>query len=313
MSERGFRKLKLVRWVVKVLLWFVCVCIEIFWTMERDYDIIVFGASGFTGKIIVETLRKGVGGEKVRFGVCGRNEVKLRDMFPEEDVFVAEVTSESVMVEVFRRTKVVINATGPYRFYGLPVMEACLKAGTHYVDVCGEPAILELAVLEFDARYKAANLVAIGSCGFDSVPADIGTAFITTLFPSSKFINLVSSYHIVHNSAGIHATTFEAAVHSFANAKELSTIRKSLPGAGTKLPYSGPKRPIQSGSHTTPDGLLAVPFPGADASVVRRTQTGLYLEEDETPVQYHAYLVLNSRLYLIGAAVLMTIMSFLTR
>mmetsp|Transcript_8431 Transcript_8431/g.25330 ORF Transcript_8431/g.25330 Transcript_8431/m.25330 type:complete len:411 (-) Transcript_8431:1428-2660(-) len=259
--------------------------------MGKDYDIVVFGATGFTGKFVVEELKaeRDTSAKELSFAACGRSAEKLRSTFPDVDVLVADAGSKESMVEAFSSAKVVINATGPYRFYGAAVMDACADADAHYVDVCGEPAFLEKAVLDFDGKYQVKALVAIGSCGFDSLPADLGTGFTTSLFGTSALVNIVKGYHIVHSTGGINVTTLEAALHSFANAAELSEIRKKLPTSTKKLDYPGGRRPMITKPHKLDMGRVALPFPGADASVVRRSQATLSIADGVPPVQFHAY------------------------
>mmetsp|Transcript_45375 Transcript_45375/g.176322 ORF Transcript_45375/g.176322 Transcript_45375/m.176322 type:complete len:410 (+) Transcript_45375:198-1427(+) len=283
----------------------------------RGVNIIVFGATGFTGKFIVKELKdeKEVrGAKRLSYAVCGRSEQKLKSCFPDERVVVADAADEESMVNAFTGADVVINATGPYRFYGEQVMRACLLANSHYVDVSGEPAFLERAVVKFSEEYEKKKLIAIGSCGFDSIPADLGAYFTSTIFPSTQLISLIRAYHILHNASKANFTTFESAVHSMRNSGELASIRKELPTSKVKLEYPGGKRKMTKAGDKLESGLYSIPFPGADASVVRRSQATLFLRDKITPVQFQCYFTVGSwfnvMLFTLFGILLMILTSF---
>ena len=106
---------------------------------EREYDVVVYGATGFTGKLVAEYL-KGV--PKVKVAVAGRNEAKLNDLKSslglDFDVIVSSATDIKSLSSLAERTRVVLSLAGPYALYGARVVEACVRSGTNYVDLSGE-------------------------------------------------------------------------------------------------------------------------------------------------------------------------------
>jgi short subunit dehydrogenase-like uncharacterized protein len=129
-----------------------------------------------------------------------------------------------------------------YRFYGESVVNECLKTNTHHIDVSGEPEFLERMQLNYDETAFNSNTYIIGSCGFDSVPADLGFLFTKNEFVGQ--LSHVDSYLSICSNGGsvnINYATWESLIHGFANAKNLGPIRKRI--FEKKLPKSKFKSP----------------------------------------------------------------------
>lgn len=153
---------------------------------NREFDIIVLGATGFTGALVAEYLlnRYGIDGE-LRWAVAARNEEKLsalRDSLGASAdalaTLVADSMNEASMQQLARRARVVITTVGPYARYGSTLVAACAANGTHYCDLAGEVQWIRrmIDLHEETARQKGARIV--HCCGFDSVPMDIGAWFL---------------------------------------------------------------------------------------------------------------------------------------
>uniref|UniRef100_T1GDL3 Saccharopine dehydrogenase NADP binding domain-containing protein n=1 Tax=Megaselia scalaris TaxID=36166 RepID=T1GDL3_MEGSC len=127
---------------------------------------------------------------------------------------------------------VVVNTCGPYRFYGEQVVEACIKAGTHHVDVSGEPQYMETMQLKYNEEAAKKNVYIISACGFDSIPNDLGTVFVEKNF--NGVVNSVETYLETGSSgnkssgASLNYGTWESAVYGLTHAKELKGIRSQL-------------------------------------------------------------------------------------
>lgn len=134
-----------------------------------------------------------------------------------------------------------MNCCGPYRFYGEPVIKACINAGTHHVDVSGEPHFMERMQLEYDTLAKEKGVYIISACGFDSIPADIGTIFHEQKFDGE--VNSIESYLETHGKSkggcGIHYGTWASAVHGIGQMSELRPLRLKL--YKTQLPPFEPR------------------------------------------------------------------------
>jgi short subunit dehydrogenase-like uncharacterized protein len=115
--------------------------------MAREFDVIVYGATGFTGRLVAEHMlaKYGAGGD-VKWAMAGRSKSKLEAVRTEigasADVplVIADASNPASLDAMAQRTKVIITTVGPYQLYGEPMVAACAKAGTDYVDLCGEPA-----------------------------------------------------------------------------------------------------------------------------------------------------------------------------
>ncbi|PHR90875.1 MAG: saccharopine dehydrogenase [Robiginitomaculum sp.] len=151
---------------------------------KREFDLVVYGATGFTGRLIAEYLAKHYGNDDVKWAMAGRSDAKLaqvRDLIhapADTPLIIADSSDPSSLKALAERTKVVITTVGPYQLYGVPMLEACIAAGTDYVDLCGEPAWMHDTVLEYHDAAKASGARIVHSCGFDSIPFDLGVYFL---------------------------------------------------------------------------------------------------------------------------------------
>jgi short subunit dehydrogenase-like uncharacterized protein len=151
----------------------------------RTYDVIVYGATGFTGKLVAEHMlaKYGAGGD-TRWAIAGRSRSKLEavraeigapDALP---LVIADASDPASLGAMVRSAKTVITTVGPYQLYGEPLVAACAEAGTDYVDLCGEPAWMAEMIAKYDAKAKASGARIVFSCGFDSIPFDLGVVFL---------------------------------------------------------------------------------------------------------------------------------------
>jgi short subunit dehydrogenase-like uncharacterized protein len=143
----------------------------------RDFDIVVYGATGFTGRLVAEYLvARGI----KRWAMAGRSLAKLeevRDLIgapADTPLVVADADTPATLTAMCLRTQVVLTTVGPYQLYGTPLVAACAATGTGYVDLCGEPAWMRHMI---DAHHEEAQRTGariVFSCGFDSIPFDLG-------------------------------------------------------------------------------------------------------------------------------------------
>jgi short subunit dehydrogenase-like uncharacterized protein len=148
--------------------------------MERDLDVVVYGATGFVGRLTAEHLAAHAP-QGVRVGLGGRSRPKLEALRDELGsraagwpLLVADSQDRAALDELAARTTVVATTVGPYRRYGLPLAEACAAAGTHYADLTGEVLFLRELIDRCDAPARASGARIVPTCGFDSIPSDLG-------------------------------------------------------------------------------------------------------------------------------------------
>lgn len=145
-------------------------------------DILVWGATGFTGRLVVDYLaRRYWPDDGLRWGIAGRNRQKLealRMSLPgaatDIPIVVADAEDASSMGELARAASVILTTVGPYAKYGTPLLEACVKTGTDYCDLCGEVQWMRQMIDRHEAAARATGARIVMSCGFDSVPSDLG-------------------------------------------------------------------------------------------------------------------------------------------
>jgi short subunit dehydrogenase-like uncharacterized protein len=152
--------------------------------MDKSFDIIVFGATGFTGRLVAEYLNAtyGVGGT-VRWAMAGRSAAKLAQVRDELGIdaalplLVADAGDEAALMGLVKQTRVVLTTVGPYQRFGEPLIRACAAAGTDYVDLCGEPGWMAQMIPKLQETAQASGARIVFSCGFDSIPFDLGVLY----------------------------------------------------------------------------------------------------------------------------------------
>ena len=151
----------------------------------QEFDVIVYGASGFTGKLVAEHLLKTYGAEGgVRWAIAGRDEAKLKAVRTEIGapyslpIILAGANDSNALDALAHRARVVITTVGPYQRYGEGLLAACAKAGTDYVDLCGEPNWMAAMIAKYEKTARESGARIVFSCGFDSIPFDCGVWFL---------------------------------------------------------------------------------------------------------------------------------------
>ena len=151
----------------------------------KEYDFVVYGATGFTGKLVVEYLvEKYSNDSEVTWALAGRNLEKLKSVadsigVPENtELLVVDSNDVSSIETLVSKTKCVLTTVGPYQLYGDDIVAACAKSGTDYVDLCGEPGWMHEKINELGDIAKESGSRIVFSCGFDSIPFDLGVLFL---------------------------------------------------------------------------------------------------------------------------------------
>ena len=148
---------------------------------SREFDIIVYGATGYTGRLVAEYLKDKSG---VKWAMAGRSAEKLaevRDLIgaaADTPLIVADASDPATLDDMVKRTKVVLTTVGPYQLYGNDLVAACVANGTDYTDLCGEPAWMRQKIDQHDAAAKASGARIVFSAGFDSIPFDLGVLML---------------------------------------------------------------------------------------------------------------------------------------
>jgi len=287
----------------------------------RPYDIVVYGASGFTGQYVAAEVARTCNGKKM--AIAGRNLAKLEDAlkFVDQEVggdfnisdvgiVIADSNDEDTIMEMCRQCRVVVNCVGPFRWYGEQVVRNCVQMATHYVDISGEPEFLQKCQIKYHNEAKSKHIHIVGACGFDSIPADVGLEILREKFPGK--LTAAESFIHVHGPGKGNYGTYNTIIQSLAGKSEVKAQQREI-FKGKRLPHVGSKLTPKGIGFSKSEDKWFVPFKGADPSVVRRTQLYESTVYGKTPVQYNAYFTLRSFLYLVGTIMFALNMFFLTK
>jgi saccharopine dehydrogenase (NAD+, L-glutamate forming) len=247
----------------------------------RPYDVVVFGATGFTGGLTAERLAVD-GPDDLRWAIAGRDPAKLdrvRDRWvglgkagAAGETLVADVGDERSLRRLAEQTAVVATTVGPFVEHGEPLVAACADTGTHYADITGEAEFVDRMWLAHHARAVETGARLVHACGFDSVPHDLGAYFTVLQLPENVPIT-VSGF--VRAGAGISGGTYHSAVRAF------SRVRHSKAASGERRGLEKRPEGRRVGSLSlrpmrAPDGRgYALPLPTIDPAIVRRSARAL--------------------------------------
>ncbi|XP_074268656.1 putative mitochondrial saccharopine dehydrogenase-like oxidoreductase At5g39410 [Silene latifolia] len=252
---------------------------------EREFDIVILGASGFTGKYVLREALKFYNTPSSplkTLAIAGRDPHKLTQTLewasqsqsqPTIPILTAHTSSFPSLLRIAASARVVLNCVGPFRRHGDPVVRACVEAGSDYLDICGEPEFMERMEVSYHDQAVEKSSLIISACGFDSVPAEIGFLFNSWQWGEGEGLNRVEAYLSLesHNKIVGNFATYESAVLGVANAHELRNLRRSRPPK-PRPQIPGPPPPKGPTIEQQKElGLWAVRLPSADAAVVRRT------------------------------------------
>lgn len=241
---------------------------------DRDYDIVVFGATGFTGGLTAEYLARNAPAD-LRWALAGRSAAKLavvRDKLAAVNpactgigLLVADVGDAESVRAVAAASRVVITTVGPYLRYGEPLVAACAAAGTDYVDLCGEPEFYHRMYLRYHAQAQRTGARIVHACGFDSIPADLGAYYTVRQLPDDRPITVESYLRISGMPSGgtlaSALTAFSRGRQNWKAARDRRRAEPELVGRRVHIPLGRP-------GHNADQNAWVVPLPVLDPQIV---------------------------------------------
>ncbi|MCO1597232.1 saccharopine dehydrogenase NADP-binding domain-containing protein [Micromonospora sp. RHAY321] len=244
---------------------------------ERTYDVVLFGATGFTGGLTAEYLARHAP-SGLRWALAGRNPDRLaavRDRLTAIDatlaglpLLTADVTDADSLSAVAESARVVASTVGPYIHHGEPLVAACARAGTDYLDITGEPEFVDLMYVRHHAEATRTGARLVHACGFDSVPHDLGVWFTVRQLPADVPIT-VDGY--VRAGGRFSGGTYHSALTAFSRTGQASRAardRRALePRPTDRRVRAVPGRLSRSAELR----IWTVPLPTIDPQVVRRS------------------------------------------
>jgi short subunit dehydrogenase-like uncharacterized protein len=248
----------------------------------RPYDLVLFGATGFTGGLTAEYLARHAP-PATRWALAGRNRDKLEavrerlatiaPVHGELELLIADVTDPASVDAVARATRVAITTVGPYIHHGEPLVAACAAAGTDYVDLTGEPEFVDRMYVRHHAEAVRTGARLVHCCGFDSIPHDLGVQFTVTQLPDRGPIEVRG---FVSSNGTFSGGTFHSAINQFSRARQMVAVarerhRHEPPAAPGRRVHGVTPRPYREAAIDA----WAVPLPTIDPQVVLRSARAL--------------------------------------
>ena len=170
--------------------------------MDKDFDIVLYGASGFTGQLCVRYFAENAG-DGIRWAIAGRNEVKLKEIIHaltlDVEIIVADGNDAEALDKLTLKTKVVLSTAGPFHRYGSKLVASCVKNSTHYVDITGENFWVKELIDKHHTEAASKGIRIVPSCGYDSLPSDLATLY--AIREMGKPVKRVDCFHTVKGAA----------------------------------------------------------------------------------------------------------------
>jgi short subunit dehydrogenase-like uncharacterized protein len=264
----------------------------------REFDIVLFGATGFTGGLTAEYLAANAP-NGCRWALAGRNQAKLEALrarlaainpaCESLELLHADVTDRASLQAVAARSRTVVTTVGPYLNHGEPLVAVCADEGTDYLDLTGEPEFVDRMYLGYHERAAATGARIVHCCGFDSIPADLGAYFTVQQLPDDVPIR-VQCY--MSASAAFSGGTYHSAITAFSRVREMASVaarrRRAEGGATAGRRVHGVKGLPR---HEKTVNSWVLPAPIIDPQVVLRSARAL--EEYGPDFSYGHYLAVR--------------------
>ncbi len=146
--------------------------------MPRDLDIILYGATGFTGRQTVKYFQQHAPAN-LKWAIAGRSRPRLEALNANVEILLADASDQKAIDAIVSRTRVLLTTAGPFALYGTSLVDACVRLQTHYVDITGETPWVRMLIDRYHEKAQAEGTRIIPCCGFDSVPSDLGAMLIS--------------------------------------------------------------------------------------------------------------------------------------
>ena len=249
--------------------------------MSRPYDVVLFGATGFTGGLTADYLAAQAPAG-LRWALAGRSPSKLEAVRQRLaainrecatlPLLQADTGDAASLQALAASTRVVATTVGPYIEYGEPLVAACAQSGTHYADLTGEPEFVDLMWLHHHDTAVSSGAKLVHSCGFDSIPHDLGALFTVQQLPAGVPLKVEG---FVRAGGGFSAGTYHSALHAFSRMRQYAVTRKQRRAREAYPQGRHIGSTLQGIRYHRDLGTWVVPFPSIDPQVVRRSAAAL--------------------------------------
>ena len=250
---------------------------------KRDFDLIMWGATGFTGNLVCEYINKNYQEKELKWAIAGRNKKKISKLqkrlkIDESRIIIADSSDKNSILKMTERANVICTTVGPYAKYGTNLIEACIETGTNYCDITGETQWIRQIIDKYHNHAKAKKLKIINSCGFDSIPSDMGVYFCqNAIYNKTGEYAQKISMRVAGDKGGISGGTYNSLSNVLEEASLDRNVRKTLNNPYGLNPdglQSGPdKRDLMHVKFDKVSNLWIAPFvmAGINTKIVRRS------------------------------------------
>ena len=249
----------------------------------KQLDLIIWGATGFTGQLVSEYINKKYSNTALKWGIAGRNKEKAsviakRLNIAKDRVFIADCNNIESLIKLTSKTKVICTTVGPYAKLGTNLIDACIKTNTNYCDITGETQWIRKMIDKYHSKAKENKIKIINSCGFDSIPSDMGVFYSQKkLFEKTgEYANKINM-RVASAKGGISGGTYNSLSNVLEEARLDKEVRKTLTNPYGLNPIdkqNGPdKADLQSVIFDKVSNSWIAPFvmAGINTKIVRRS------------------------------------------
>lgn len=282
-------------------------------TMEREFDIVIFGASGFVGKYAIIDLCFAAEREGIKWAVAGRSQRKLKeallfaskklnyDITGSVPIIEADVDNYDSLIRMAQRTTVVANCVGPYTCYGEPVVKACIESSTHHLDVTGEVNWVGEMQLKYHKRAEETGSLIVPHCAFECIPSEMAAVWMKKKFEQSgNTLNAIEVFmHLRPGPSGLRFNhgSWDSFLQAIGNWWRIWSLERKV----HKQLYP---KPLPKFKHTTESHCLPFtwthteginfPAPDVDTTVSKKSNAYLYNFKKERPIYLTKYATIDN-------------------
>ena len=271
---------------------------------QKKLDLVIWGATGFTGKLVCEYITNSYNSKDLNWTIAGRNEEKLLKLKNrlniKNSILIGNSNDKSSLEKICGKTKVICSTVGPYALYGTNLIHACIKMKTNYCDISGETQWIRKIIDTFHEKAKKQKIKIVNSCGFDSIPSDMGVYFCQSNYYKEigEYANEINM-RVAGTRGGFSGGTYNSLTNVIHEASLNKSVRKILNnpyGLNPINEQSGPdKKDLKSVEYDNEAKSWIAPFvmAGINTKIVRRSNALLNYKYGNSFLYSEAVLVGN--------------------
>ena len=271
---------------------------------QKKLDLVIWGATGFTGKLVCEYITNSYKSKDLNWTIAGRNEEKLLKLKNrlniKNSILIGNSNDKSSLEKICGKTKVICSTVGPYALYGTNLIHACIKMKTNYCDISGETQWIRKIIDTFHEKAKKQKIKIVNSCGFDSIPSDMGVYFCQSNYykENGEYANEINM-RVAGSRGGFSGGTYNSLTNVIHEASLNKSVRKILNnpyGLNPINEQSGPdKKDLKSVEYDNEAKSWIAPFvmAGINTKIVRRSNALLNYKYGNSFLYSEAVLVGN--------------------